>query len=549
MNISFNYIETEEINISQTTNKFICETCGKIFSSRKTLRRHLKREVCSRKEIRNLLKFRRNLRICPRCSEVLSTEQSLQRHLSRRKKCVIRSKQDAFNEAIRGWQYEESLRKKQFLIKMEKLRSAMESVPNEEESSTSDVPASNALQDLMNLSEPLPDWEPPSPEQLEKEELIKMVKEQADMIINLRTWIQETQHLLNTLINTDTLLSSAIRMNNDSNHDESHESDSDETVERKKEKKKRKRKKKEKEEEKTPPPPTNIEELIQQGQEEIKKRLSHEKQEWNSILRNDEKQCRSRVLTLRGYWKTDKYILSPVRHYADCYPRGLLLRNLRSAKLLSSIINPYFYPSYRSTYATRVYIDAENNTKAWLRDESDTWHHIPFKDAVKNMVFHSVSAFIDLIRREKPILSENDWCTWRQEQATLENSNTENYQFVLKNLEKRIPSLRGHPEEEENRIAKIFLQNEERKIATLEAIEKEYPHYCTLKQEEQDLILWKRVIYDLRVEEKFKKARQYHEQVPNLNEIDIPDESESLHNIAVENAIQISEERYGNQYE
>jgi hypothetical protein len=415
---------------------------------------------------------------------------------------------------------------------MEKLRSAMDPIPNEEVNTTA-LPTQDALQHLVSLSEPLPEWETPTRlEDMDKADLIRMINDQAKVVQNLRSWIGETQQILRTLINSEQSLAPPPP---ELPVEEKEEKEEKPVATKKKTKRRRKKK---------PPAEPNLELLKKQGLIEQKKRLAIEKKEWDDILRSDEKKYRSRVLTLRGIWKQDQYLLKPVRHYADCYSRKLLLRNLRSAKMLSSIINPYFYPSYRSTFATRAYVNYDNPERVWLRDDEDQWHDLPFSHGVKNMIYHSVTAFVDLIRRERPILAEEDWCKWRQEQATLERCQSENYQFVYKNLEKRIPRLRGHPELEEQRIAEIFLRTDERKLNTLAAIEKEYPHYCMLEPQEQEKILWQRVIHDLRHQEQLKKAIQYHQAVPDLSNLPPMEDPVSQQEQALENAIQISEERH-----
>jgi hypothetical protein len=195
---------------------------------------------------------------------------------------------------------------------------------------------------------------------------------------------------------------------------------------------------------------------LEQSQKEKEKRLQKEKKEWDLLLPVRTRRKGPRPGELMGYWQPEQYILKPVRHYADCYPRQLMLRNINKPKMLSSVLCLYFYPSYRSTYATRVYMDAEKADKVWLRDEEQRWHSLPFRTVVKNMMFHVVSAYNDLIRREKSILSEEDHAGWRTLQHVLEHPQLEAYQFIVSSLEKRIPKLVGTPQQEEEKIADIL---------------------------------------------------------------------------------------------
>ena len=78
---------------------------------------------------------------------------------------------------------------------------------------------------------------------------------------------------------------------------------------------------------------------------------------------------------------------------------------MKTAKMLSSIICPYFYPKYISTLDTKVYIDLNKNKTMWFLDDNHKWISVSFSIAIKNMIYHSVSAFIDIIRREKERLN------------------------------------------------------------------------------------------------------------------------------------------------
>ena len=238
-----------------------------------------------------------------------------------------------------------------------------------------------------------------------------------------------------------------------------------------------------------------------------------EKSEWDGIL-NEKVKLNPLENILIGFWNTDKYIIKPVRHYADCYSRPLLVRNLKSSKMLSSIICPYFYPKYLSSLQTRIYIDINKKKKMWLRDDNDIWHSVDFTVGIQNMIFHAVSAYTDLIRREKEILQDEYVDIWESELLSLENNKSENYKIIVKNLIQRIPKLSIHPEKEENILANEYLKDDDYKIDILTELSDEF-NFSDLSILNQEKILYKRTIYNIRYKNKIKIAKGYH---LNVNE-------------------------------
>jgi hypothetical protein len=249
--------------------------------------------------------------------------------------------------------------------------------------------------------------------------------------------------------------------------------------------------------------PENITYKEPEAEQKVHNKFDHK---WDELLNDEEKEYPPLILS--GYWNNDNYIIKPVRHYADHHNRDLIVRNMRSAKMLSSVICPYFYPKYKSSLNTRVYIDTTRNKKMWLRDNNDKWHSVSYTNGIKNMIFHAVSVYADIIRREGEILDSESVITWKGEQKTLENYQSENYKIICKNLVKRIPTLDVHPEEEEKRLAETYLKDDEFRIDLLTEITESNPEYYLGK--EQDHILIKKAVQNIRDENSLKYAKNFH---------------------------------------
>jgi hypothetical protein len=336
---------------------------------------------------------------------------------------------------------------------------------------------------------------------LSKNQLIGLLREQKKCLDQARQWIEETQIILGTLL----------PQNNASNL-------LDEVKEVKKKKKEKKKKKVQNMIPEPEPKSDHDEENDIEDQAKIVRfqREQEEKKAWDDLLQEEDKRFHPLGGEIGSNWNPDNFKLRPVRHYADCYSRNALIRRMNCAKMLSSVINPYFYPNYKSTYATRVYIDTTKHDKAWLRDENNKWHHLSFHQAVRNMVFHVVTAYTDMIRREQQYLrlSTNDVTLWHQQKMTLICSNSENYQMIIKNLRKRIPGLNVHPEVEEKRIGEILLKNEDRRMDILVQLGDEYSNFSAFSLEKQEELLTKRVLHVVRFAEDIKRAKFHHSKIP-----------------------------------
>jgi hypothetical protein len=242
----------------------------------------------------------------------------------------------------------------------------------------------------------------------------------------------------------------------------------------------------------------------------IPKTILKEQKEWNSIVNDDYSPLCNE---LNGYWNTDNFIIKPVRHYSDYYNRSLLVRNMRSAKMLSSIICPHFYFNYKSSLDTKVYINSNKKKRMWLLDDNNKWNDVPFSIGIKNMIFHAVSAYTDIIRREKELLPDDIISSWEAEKVSLENCNSENYKLVYKNLVLRIPNLSRSPEEEEKRLINDYLNLDEYRIDMLTNLSDEYPKYSNLPINIQNSLLYQKIIHNIRFQNKIKNAKMYHSDV------------------------------------
>jgi hypothetical protein len=454
-----------------------CKHCDKKFTSIKTCRRHLEKRVCLKRIEKKWKKMKRNMKICERCGLVLSSQYSLDKHLTKQVPCVEKDLKDSLIELQKEYYDRDRIGRKKFQLKKELLceKLGIDIKENNLDVSLSEKPCIAENKEL-NI------------ERLTNEELIIMLKEKTEYLKKMSTWVDLAWILLKEV----------------SPENIKYE-EKDET-------------------------PVNISETISEDDEpspkpkrnKVKKTelvfiekgaISKEQQEWDNILNKDDKTFNPLENILEGYWNTDDYLLKPVRHYADCYSRPLLVRNMKSSKMLTSIICPYFYPKYKSSLDTKAYINVNKKRKLWLRDDNDRWHSVDFSIGFRNMIFHAVSAYVDIIRREEEIIPDELVDMWRAEQDSLENRSSENYKIIMKNLIKRIPKLSCHPEDEEKKLAEKYLADDEYKIDILTELSGELENFSGLSQEDQNNILYKRVIHNVRHKNKLVKAKQYHNMV------------------------------------
>ena len=450
-----------------------CKNCDKQFNSIKTCRRHLEKRVCLKRIEKKWQKMKKNMKICERCGLVLSSQYSLDKHLTKQVPCVEKDLKDSLLELQKEYYDKDLIGRKKFQLKKEILCEKLEIDMKE-----------NNLDISLSEKPDIPENKDLNFESLTNEELIIILKEKSDYLNKVSSWVDIAWMLLKEvspenikyeekecLVNTPEKLSDK--------------------------------------EEPSPKINKNEKELIFISKDSIIK----QEKDWNNVLNKNATTFNPLENILDGFWNTDNYILKPVRHYADFYSRTLMVRNMKSAKMLTSIICPYFYPTYKSSLDTKVYININKKRKLWLRDEDDKWHSVDFSIGFKNMIFHVVSAYVDIIRREEEILPDELVDSWKTEQDSLENTSSENYKIIIKNLIQRIPKLSILPEEEEKKLAEKYLLDDEYKIDILTELSEELEHFSELPQEEQNKILYKRVVHNVRYNNKLEKATQYHNSV------------------------------------
>jgi hypothetical protein len=468
-----------------------CNNCNKQFTSIKTCRRHLEKRICFKKVEKKWQKLKNNMRICERCGIVLSSQYSLDKHLTKQVQCIQKDLKHSLLDLQNEYLSDEKIGRKKFILKAEVLCEKL---------------GININQNTLNINL---DEKPniyiinDDIEGLTNEELIIKLKEQTNCLNKVSVWIDTAWKLLVEVSPEKIIFNNPDNQDNKDNFSEIVESNSETELNKKELILSKLNVKK-----------SDIGDLINSVDIEhivsIEKQ-EKEKKEWESI-RNEKIKLNPLENILIGFWNTDNYILKPVHHYSDCYSRQLMVRNMKSAKMLSSIICPYFYPKYLSSLQTRVYIDINKKKKMWFRDDNDMWHSVDFAVGIKNMIFHAVGAFTDLIRREKEILPEDYACLWESELLTLENNKSENYKIIVKNLIDRITKLSIHPEKEEIRLAEEYLKNDDYKIDILTELSEEY-NFSDLTISNQEKILYKRTIYNVRYENKIKIAKGYHLKV------------------------------------
>ena len=459
-----------------------CKNCDKQFTSIKTCRRHLEKRICFKKVEKKWQKLKNNMRICERCGIVLSSQYSLDKHLTKQVPCIEKDLKHSLLDLQNEYSSDEKVGRKKFLLKAEVLceKLGIDLNQNNVNINLDEKPNISIINDNF--------------EGLTNEELIIKLKEQTNCLNKVSIWVDTAWKLL-VEVSPEKII-----FNNLDNISETLESDNEKEPD-----------KKELIISKLPITKNTIEGIINSVDIEhiisIEKQ-ENEKKEWDGIL---DKKVKLNPLEnlLIGFWNTDKYMIKPVRHYADCYSRPLIVRNMKSAKMLSSIICPYFYPKYVSSLQTRVYIDINKKKKMWFRDDNDIWHSVDFTVGIQNMIFHAVSAYTDLIRREKEILSDEYVGIWESELLTLENYKSENYKIIVKNLIQRIPKLSIQPEKEENLLADEYLKNDDYKIDILTELSDEY-NFSDLSVLNQEKLLYKRTIYNVRYKNKIKIAKEYH---------------------------------------
>ena len=462
----------------------VCKICDKKFNSIKMCKRHLEKRICLKRIEKKWQKIKKNMKICEKCGLVLSNQHSLYKHLTKQVPCIKKKLNLSLIELQKDFLEKDKIKRKKFILKKEILydKIGIDSKKNDTFVTLTEKPYIC----INENNEFLEDYS--------KEELLIMLKEKINTIIKISKWVDIAWDLLKELspeniklddvadivsneeiskdINNDTELSSFVKekINNDININ------------------------------------LTLNDIIP-------KILIKEKKEWDNIVKDDDINPLFNELT--GYWNTDNFIINPVRHYSDSYNRSLLIRNMKSAKMLSSIICPYFYPNYKSSLDTRAYIDVNKKNSMWLLDDNDNWISLNINIGVKNMIFHSVSAFVDIIRRENELLPIDFISSWENEKQSLENYNSENYKFVVQNIIKRLPTLSIHPDDEEKKLIAEYLNNDEYVIDTLTDICNEYPKYSNLPINIQNSLKCKKIIHSIRFKNKIKRAKIYHSEVNN----------------------------------
>ena len=519
----------------------VCKNCDKKFTSIKTCKRHVEKRICLKRIEKKWQKIKNNMKLCEKCGSVLSNQYSLNKHLTKQVPCIKKELNLSLIKMQREFVDKDKIGRKKFLLKKEILCEKIGIDANQTMSliSLTEKPTIDCY-DINN--ENVGDYS--------NEELLIFLKDKIKTINKISGWVDTAWELLKELSPENINFQSSL-IGENSNIEENSDISSNEVDLNNTDTKNGNsvlytrsstntengnavlytRSATNTENDKAvlhtqtlcdthSLPKTNyIKENINSIKLKVNLTLNEvmpntmlkEQKEWDSIVENDD--YGPLFNELHGYWNTDNFIIKPVRHYSDYYNRSLLVRNMRTARMLSSIICPHFYPNYKSSLDTKVYIDVNKKKSMWLLDDNNKWNSVPFSVGIKNMIFHAVSAYVDMIRREKEILPENSIGVWELEQISLQNCHGESYKLVVKNLISRIPKLSIHPEEEEKKLITEYLNNEEYKIDILTEISNEYINYAELPMNVQNSLLYQRIIHNIRFQNKIKKAKMYHSDV------------------------------------
>jgi hypothetical protein len=461
----------------------VCKNCDKKFTSIKMCRIHIEKRICLKIIEKKWQKIKKNMKICEKCGLVLSNQYSLDKHLTKQVSCTKKELNLSLFDLQKEFLEKDKIGRKKFLLKKEVLCEKI------------GIDANQSISLISLTEKPVIKCNENSNDMLEdcsNEELLIILKEKIKTINKISGWVDTAWELLKELSPEN------IKFEEVSNIIENNDILPDEELEI-----------------------TNIIPLLLQDKDIIldinltlndiiPKTILKEQKEWNSIVNDDYSPLCNE---LNGYWNTDNFIIKPVRHYSDYYNRSLLVRNMRSAKMLSSIICPHFYFNYKSSLDTKVYINSNKKKRMWLLDDNNKWNDVPFSIGIKNMIFHAVSAYTDIIRREKELLPDDIISSWEAEKVSLENCNSENYKLVYKNLVLRIPNLSRSPEEEEKRLINDYLNLDEYRIDMLTNLSDEYPKYSNLPINIQNSLLYQKIIHNIRFQNKIKNAKMYHSDV------------------------------------
>lgn len=468
-----------------------CKHCNSNFKSIKTCRRHIEKRICFKRIEKKWQKMKTHMKICNRCGMVLSSQYSLDQHLTKQVPCVEQNLEHSLKKLQNDFLNKDKIGRKKFLLKKELLSEKIGINVNKYNFNIGEKPDLSVISKKgPNKDDNESDWY----NEANKEELIILLKERLETLSKVSIWVDNAWEILKEVSPEHIVFEEKSFISNVPEPVEtlsnSDISDGDE-------------------------PPKQIIENERKSQSLIEHIISKEKQEqekkeWDDL---EEDTLNPLENILEGFWNTDNYLLKPVRHYSDYYTRSLIVRNMKSAKMLTSIICPYFYPKYKSSLDTKVYINVNKKKTLWLQDSDNKWHSVKFSEGFKNMIFHAVSCFVDIIRREREILPEENVSSWESEQLTLENPNSETYKIIVKNLIKRIPKLSIHPEQEERKLATGYIKNDDYKIDILTELSDDFPDYSNLSIQDQETLLYQRIIHNVRHHNKIKKAMVYRDEL------------------------------------
>lgn len=457
-----------------------CITCDKTFTTISKCLTHKTKQICLKRIDRKREKMKNQMKICKRCNMVFSNEHTLSRHSMKQKKCPERSLEESLDTFQKDFIKNEKNKIIKMKLKKEVLCEHLDIKQNKININIFEKPV------IANTTD--------SYDELSREELLLLVKEKHNNIDVLNSWTNNAWKLIKE-INPRNIVENvkeeeviATRVKDKKEVVVSHVKDNKKkevVVTHVKDKK---------------------EDIVVKEEKNI---VSRVKEEWDSLLSLEDKKHKNLEYLLDGHWDSDNYIISPVRHYADHFDRRSLIRNINNAKMLSGLICPYFYPKYKSSLNTKAYINNNKKKSLWLL-VNDKWQSVSLKDGIKNMIFHAVSAYEDLIRREDEVIPSGSISDWAREKDKLISTSSEDYKHVSNSIIKRIPSLSIHPEIEEKKLADVYLNDTDFKLDILEELQDEIPNYCKLSFEESEKLIYSKTISKLRHEYNMSMGKKCH---------------------------------------
>lgn len=443
-NKKLNYVNSER-------SPYICKHCGKKFSTVIRCQKHMITKICLKQKRKKIEKMKNNMVICTRCKDIFS-KKTIQKH--DKLKCTHHSYEETLEKlekksikSIKTTLIKFKARKEFILNEIEKKNKIKKSpfqklkikISNQEKNNNlfnkpPEIKMSNDVESLKKQLSELKKWSQNAWEIIDNSFNKGFNMRQKNNLLNI---CPSSDEEISQIIDDedqkkwDQLISPGEMGNNNGNNNNNNNNN-------------------------------NIDNNT----------INDSNKEYLNLLKKNKKLLPLNSI-LRGVWDPNRYHLEPVRHYADHYKRGQIIRSMLCADFIISLIKNHFFPRASSSFEKNAYLSFKNSKKIWLKTRKG-WIYLDSSIAIKNMIFHTVSAYKDLIRREKDYIGDRYLERWGSQIHYLENTYNEKYRYVTQIILSQLPVLReSHPRDLE--IKELKMDGKNNKIESkllLKAIEK-----------------------------------------------------------------------------